>query len=117
MLSCKESTRLVSEGLDRELPFWQRFGLRLHRVMCRGCSRFARQITALNRIIADHYGDGPPRGSFRTPPPGRRAANQIVAPPSAPSYGRSEREVRLPAHRTTNPSEGTHRLIRQPAEK
>lgn len=60
MLSCKEATRLVSEGLDRELPFWQRLGLRLHVVMCRGCSRFARQITALNRIIADHYGDGPP---------------------------------------------------------
>ncbi len=60
MLSCKEATRLVSEGLDRELPFWQRLGLRFHVVMCRGCSRFARQITALNRAIADHYGDGPP---------------------------------------------------------
>jgi hypothetical protein len=62
MLSCKEATRLVSEGLDRELPFWQRLALRLHVVMCRACSRsrFARQITALNRIISDHYGDDPP---------------------------------------------------------
>jgi len=60
MLSCKEATQLVSEGLDRELPLWQRLGLRLHVVMCRGCSRFARQITALNRVVADHYGDGPP---------------------------------------------------------
>jgi len=60
MLSCKEATRLVSEGLDRELPFWQRIGLRLHVVMCRGCSRYGRQVTALNRVIAHHYGDGPP---------------------------------------------------------
>ncbi len=60
MLSCKEATQLVSEGLDRELPFWRRLGLRLHVVMCRGCSRYTRQITALNRLITDHYGDDPP---------------------------------------------------------
>ncbi len=60
MLSCKEATRLVSEGLDRELPFWRRMRLRLHVVMCRGCSRYTRQITALNRLISDHYGDDPP---------------------------------------------------------
>ena len=60
MLSCKEATRLVSEGLDRELPFWRRMSLRFHVVMCRGCSRYKRQITALNRLITDHYGDDPP---------------------------------------------------------
>ncbi len=60
MLSCKEATRLVSEGLDRELPFWRRMGLRLHVVMCRGCLRYTRQITALNRLITDHYGEDPP---------------------------------------------------------
>ena len=60
MLSCKEATRLVSEGLDRELPFWRRMGLRLHVVMCRGCSRYTRQITALNRLITDHYAEDPP---------------------------------------------------------
>ncbi len=60
MLSCKEATRLVSEGLDHELAFWRRMGLRLHVVMCRGCSRYTRQITALNRLIIDHYDDGLP---------------------------------------------------------
>jgi len=69
MLSCKEATQLVSEGLDRELPFWQRLGLRFHVVMCRGCSRFARQITALNRVVADHYGDGPPAEMSEHLPP------------------------------------------------
>ena len=60
MLSCKEATRLVSEGLDRELPFWRRMSLRLHVLMCRGCSRYARQITALNSLVTDHYADDPP---------------------------------------------------------
>ncbi len=60
MLSCKEATRLVSEGLDRQLPFWRRLGLRLHVVMCRGCSRYTRQIKALNRLISDHYAGDPP---------------------------------------------------------
>ncbi len=60
MLSCKEATRLASEGLDRELPLWRRMGLRLHVVMCRGCSRYTRQITVLNRLISDHYCDDPP---------------------------------------------------------
>ena len=60
MLSCKEATQLVSEGLDRELPFWRRMGLRLHVVMCRGCSRYTRQIKALNRLISDHYAGDPP---------------------------------------------------------
>lgn len=60
MLSCKEATRLVSENLDHKLSFWRRLGLRLHVTICRGCSRYASQITALDRIISGHYADGPP---------------------------------------------------------
>ena len=60
MLSCKEAARLVSEGLDRKLPFWRRVSLRFHVVMCRGCSRYKRQITALNKLIADHYREASP---------------------------------------------------------
>jgi hypothetical protein len=60
MLSCKEATRLVSEGLDRDMPFWRRMGLRFHVLMCRGCSHYARQITALNGLISNHYAEEPP---------------------------------------------------------
>ena len=59
MRSCKETTQLVSEGLDRELPLMRRMGLRLHALMCRGCSRYKRQVTALDKLIRQHYGDGP----------------------------------------------------------
>ena len=60
MLSCKEATRRVSEGLDRKLPFWRRMGLRLHVALCRRCSRYTCQVTALNRMISAHFGDDPP---------------------------------------------------------
>jgi len=37
MLSCKEATELISQGMDRKLSFGERMGLRLHYVICVGC--------------------------------------------------------------------------------
>ncbi len=54
MLSCREASRLVSEGLDHNLPWAQRLSLRLHLMMCRGCSRFRRQIEGLDRFVRRH---------------------------------------------------------------
>jgi len=58
MLSCKEAARLVSEQLDRKLPFWQRLGLRLHVFICRACSRYARQLRALDQAVSLRYREG-----------------------------------------------------------
>lgn len=49
MLSCKEVSRLVSESLDRELPWGQRVSLHLHLLLCSLCSRFRRQMLFLQR--------------------------------------------------------------------
>ena len=57
MLSCKEITQLISEGLDRRLSFWQRVGLRLHLMMCGACTAYRRQITALNKLVSAHFGE------------------------------------------------------------
>ena len=67
MLSCKEATRLVSEGLDRELPLWKRFGLRMHVMLCRACSRYKRQVDSLNKLISEHYRGDPPVGGVDDP--------------------------------------------------
>lgn len=69
MLSCKQAIRLVSEKLDRDLPFRRRVSLRLHVLMCRACSRYRRQITALDRVVAEHYhGDRPVEPSLPLSP-------------------------------------------------
>jgi putative zinc finger protein len=51
MLSCKEATRLASQGLDRELAFGERIALRVHLVICAGCRNVDRQLSFLRRAV------------------------------------------------------------------
>ena len=53
MPSCKDVTRLVSEGLDRELGFGERVSLRVHFLMCRGCRTFEYQMARLRQAVRD----------------------------------------------------------------
>jgi len=52
MLSCKQVTRLVSQGLDRELAFADRVRLRVHLAICDGCTNFSRQLAVLRAAMA-----------------------------------------------------------------
>lgn len=49
MLNCKEASELMSRGMDANLPFARRLSLRLHLLMCDGCSNFLRQIQFLHQ--------------------------------------------------------------------
>ena len=51
ILSCKETTRLVSQGLDRELAFGERVLLRVHLAYCIGCRRAGRQMRFLRKAL------------------------------------------------------------------
>jgi hypothetical protein len=51
MLTCREVTHLVSEGLDRELGFGERLALRVHFAVCRGCRTFNRQMNFLRDAV------------------------------------------------------------------
>ena len=51
MLTCKEASRLASQGLDRKLGVWDRLRLRLHLAICDACSAFTRQMAFLRRAI------------------------------------------------------------------
>lgn len=53
MLTCKESTRLVSQGLDRELAFGERVALRVHFAICLGCRRTRRQMAFLRQAVRE----------------------------------------------------------------
>jgi hypothetical protein len=52
MLSCKQVTRLVSQGLDRDLGFTERVRLRVHLAICEGCTHFGQQMKLLRRAMA-----------------------------------------------------------------
>jgi len=81
MPSCKEVSRLVSESMDRELPFRQRFSMRLHLLMCSLCSRFRRQLAFL-REVAHAFGDGGEEGeqpaNLQLSPQARARIKQIL---------------------------------------
>ena len=52
MLSCKQVSRIVSQGLDRELGFTERVRLRVHLAICDGCTNFSAQVTLLRQAMA-----------------------------------------------------------------
>jgi hypothetical protein len=51
VLTCKEVTRLVSQGLDRDLSFAERTALRVHFAFCRGCRNVNQQLAFLRRAV------------------------------------------------------------------
>jgi hypothetical protein len=59
MLRCREVSQLVSESMERKLPFRQRMQVWMHLAMCRLCAGFARQIRLL-RIVARQHADRVP---------------------------------------------------------
>jgi hypothetical protein len=49
MFNCKKVTQLLSESLDRNLPLYQRMGMRIHLMMCKFCSRYKEQLLFLRK--------------------------------------------------------------------
>jgi hypothetical protein len=50
-LTCREASRLVSQGLDRKLGFGERLALRLHLMICDACTNFKKQVDFLRRAV------------------------------------------------------------------
>ena len=53
IISCRESTRLASQGLDRDLAFGERVALRVHLAICLGCRRAGRQMAFLRKAVRE----------------------------------------------------------------
>ncbi len=53
MLSCKETTRLLSQREDRRLGFGERVALRVHLAICDGCRNVSRQFGFLRRAVRE----------------------------------------------------------------
>ena len=57
-LSCRDSARLLSEGLERPLSRMERAGLRVHLLLCWRCRRFRRALRLLREAVR-HMGNRP----------------------------------------------------------
>jgi predicted anti-sigma-YlaC factor YlaD len=49
--ACKEVTRILSEGLDEQMPPAQRARVRLHMVMCDACRNVEQQFDLLRKLM------------------------------------------------------------------
>jgi len=54
MLSCKESTHLISEAQDRPLSFTEKAALETHMLICVGCRRYREQMDFLRTLCRQH---------------------------------------------------------------
>lgn len=55
MLNCKQASELMSQAMDTKLPLGKKMSLKMHVLMCCGCSNFMNQISFL-RKAARHFG-------------------------------------------------------------
>ncbi|HEY7787774.1 MAG TPA: zf-HC2 domain-containing protein [Casimicrobiaceae bacterium] len=51
LVSCKEVSRLLSQGEDRRLALMERVKMRLHLRVCVACMRFARQLAFMREAL------------------------------------------------------------------
>jgi hypothetical protein len=72
IFNCKAVTRMVSESMDRKLPFYQRMGIRMHLLMCKLCSRYRRQLLFLRETIRRQAASSEDIESAIVLPPGAR---------------------------------------------
>lgn len=61
-LNCKEVSRILSDGLDRDMDAAQRARLRLHLVICETCRNVEQQLGFLRRALEKLGRDEPPKG-------------------------------------------------------
>ncbi len=47
MFNCKKVSKMVSESLDRTLPFHQRMMIKIHLRMCKYCARLKEQLVII----------------------------------------------------------------------
>jgi predicted anti-sigma-YlaC factor YlaD len=62
-LTCKQASRMISEGLDKELPPAARATLHMHLAVCAACRRLERQFGFLRQALSAYAGRNSRRDS------------------------------------------------------
>jgi hypothetical protein len=56
MLSCQEVTEVCSAEMDRPLKLGEQVSLRVHLMMCKGCTNYRQQMKALRGVMQAYAG-------------------------------------------------------------
>ncbi len=59
MLSCRDVSQLTSDYLNRDLPWQRRLAVRMHLLMCEGCTRYVAQMRAALALLRRIGGETP----------------------------------------------------------
>jgi len=54
MLSCKETTVMISQSLDRKLTLHERINVKLHLLICDACRKMVKQMKLI-RVLSQRY--------------------------------------------------------------
>lgn len=54
MLSCQQTSLIVSQSYDRRLLWRERIGIRLHLMLCAACANFKRQMDFLRTALRSY---------------------------------------------------------------
>ena len=69
---CRDITRLLSQGMDRSLPWSKRLLIRLHLTVCVWCARYGEQLRSL-RVFSRSFPERGCEHGDTVLPPGTRA--------------------------------------------
>jgi len=54
--TCKETTEMLSQSLDRPLSLYERINLKLHLLICVWCERYKNQLSFIREALQHHTG-------------------------------------------------------------
>jgi predicted anti-sigma-YlaC factor YlaD len=54
MLNCKQASELLSQALDRDITLREKILLKLHLLICHGCSNFSKQMTLMREACRSY---------------------------------------------------------------
>ena len=75
---CRDITRLLSQAMDRPLPWHRRLLIRLHLTVCMWCERYAEQLRSL-RVFSRFFPErGCEHGDTALPPDARERLKEAL---------------------------------------
>ena len=79
MLSCKQTSQIISQSLDRPLTMREHFALKLHLLICKYCKRFSQQVQTLHVAIKTMVSSIESNNSIKMPSMAKKRIADLVA--------------------------------------